>query len=185
LALLQSEAGSAYTDLSSPTIANAMTNAMTQALHSQARTTHLIRKEIRTPTRAQHELAERYNVNRLTTRKWQNCDSAEDGSHRPNIVVALRTTLLLANDDLLAMIQDFINLAVSRSALGRRLRRHGVSSLGKLIADRSDEPAVRKIVKDDEPSFYNGSQFTDCFTSKKSQNCSSSKSITKQVLIYN
>jgi transposase len=138
---------------------------MTQALHSQARTTHLIREEIRISTLAQHELAERYNVSRLTIRKWQNRDSAEDGSHRPNkmyttltpeqelIVVALRTTLLLPTDDLLAVTQEFINPAVSRSGLGRCLRRHGVSSLSELIADKSDEPAVSKTFKDYEPGF--------------------------------
>jgi len=138
---------------------------MTQALHSQARTTHLIREEIRTSTLPQRELAERYNVSRLTIRKWQNRASAEDGSHRPNkmhttltpeqelIVVALRTTLLLPTDDLLAVTQEFINPAVSRSGLGRCLRRHGVSSLSELIAEKSDEPTVSKTFKDDEPGF--------------------------------
>ena len=94
---------------------------MTQSLHSQARTTHLIREEIRNSTLPQHELAERYNVSRLTIRKWQKRDSAEDGSHRPNkmhttltpeqelIVVALRTTLMLPTDDLLAVTQEFIS----------------------------------------------------------------------------
>jgi transposase InsO family protein len=138
---------------------------MTQSLHSQARTTHLIREEIRNSTLPQHELAARYNVSRLTIRKWQNRDSAEDGSHRPNkmyttltpeqelIVVALRTTLMLPTDDLLAVTQEFINPAVSRSGLGRCLRRHGVSNLSELIAEKSDEPAVSKTFKDYEPGF--------------------------------
>jgi hypothetical protein len=138
---------------------------MTQALHSRVRTTNLIREEIRTSMLPQHELAERYNVSRLTIRKWQNRDSAEDGFHRPNkmvitltpeqelIVVALRTTLLLPTDDLLAVTQEFINPAVSRPGLGRCLRRHGVSSLSELLAERSDEPAVSKTFKDYEPGF--------------------------------
>ena len=63
---------------------------MSQALHSQARTTHLIRDEIRKSTLSQRELAERYNVSRLTIRKWQNRNSAEDISHRPR---TMHTTL--------------------------------------------------------------------------------------------
>ena len=45
---------------------------MTQALHSQARTPHLIRKEIKKSTLPLAELARRYNVTRQTIRKWQN-----------------------------------------------------------------------------------------------------------------
>ncbi|MFQ0698531.1 IS481 family transposase, partial [Klebsiella pneumoniae] len=54
---------------------------MTQALHSQARTTHLIREEIRNSTLPQAELARMYNVTRQTIRKWQNRESPEDKSH--------------------------------------------------------------------------------------------------------
>ncbi|MFX7824784.1 IS481 family transposase, partial [Acinetobacter baumannii] len=42
---------------------------MTQALHSQARTTHLIREEIRNSKLPQAELARLYNVTRQTIRK--------------------------------------------------------------------------------------------------------------------
>ena len=54
---------------------------MTQALHSQARTTHLIREEIRTSKLSQAELARRYNVSRQTIRKWQERESPVDRSH--------------------------------------------------------------------------------------------------------
>jgi len=79
---------------------------MTQALHSQARTTHLIREEIRNSTLPQAELARLYNVPRQTIRKWQDRDTPEDKSHAPNkmyttlsveqelIVVELRKTLI-------------------------------------------------------------------------------------------
>ena len=56
---------------------------MTQALHSQARTTHLIREEIRNSTLPQAELARLYNVTRQTIRKWQNRDTPQDKSHAP------------------------------------------------------------------------------------------------------
>lgn len=132
---------------------------MTQALHSRARTTHLIREEIRNSTLPQRELAERYNVSRLTIRKWQNRDIAEDRSHRPHtmhttltsarelVVIALRTTLLLPTDDLLAVAREFVNPALSRGALGRCLRRHGVSSLLKMAALEDDKPVTKKIVQ--------------------------------------
>ena len=42
---------------------------MTQALHSQAKTTRLIREEIKTFTLPQKVLADLYNVSRLTIRK--------------------------------------------------------------------------------------------------------------------
>ena len=138
---------------------------MTQALHSLARTTHLIRKEIRESDLCQAELARRYNVSRQTIRKWKERDSAEDLSHRPDtlrttltpvqeaIVVELRTTLLLPTDDLLAITREFINPDVSRAGLGRCLRRHGVSKLTDLIANETDEPARKKTFKDYEPGF--------------------------------
>jgi hypothetical protein len=69
------------------------------------------------------------------------------------IVVALRTTLMLPADDLLAVTQEFINPAVSRSGLGRCLRRHGVSSLSELIAEKGDDPTISKTFKDCEPGF--------------------------------
>ena len=138
---------------------------MTQALHSQARTTHLIREEIRRSPLPQKTLAELYNVSRLTLRKWQNRDSAEDGSHRPHtlhttlteaqeiIAVTLRTTLLLPTDDLLAVLREFVNPAVSRAGLGRCLRRHGVSDLRQLVPDETGKPVTKKSFKDYAPGY--------------------------------
>ncbi|QPI49025.1 IS481 family transposase [Massilia antarctica] len=139
---------------------------MTQALHSQARTTHLIREEIRTSTLSQAELARLYNVSRQTIRKWQDRDSPVDRSHCPLtlnttltptqelIVVELRTTLLLPTDDLLAVTREFINPAVSRAGLGRCLRRHGVSDLRDLVAlQEPEKPVEKKSFKDYEPGF--------------------------------
>lgn len=138
---------------------------MTQALHSQARTTHLIREEIRNSTLPQAELARLYNVTRQTIRKWQSRDTPQDKSHAPNkmyttltpeqelIVVELRTTLLLPTDDLLAVTREFINPAVSRAGLGRCLRRHGVSDLRDLVEPEGAAPATKKTFKDYEPGF--------------------------------
>jgi transposase InsO family protein/transposase-like protein len=138
---------------------------MTQALHSRARTTHLIREEIKNSTLSQAELARLYNVSRQTIRKWQDRDSVDDASHRPNtmrttltpeqelVVVELRRTLLLPTDDLLSVTREFINPAVSRAGLGRCLRRHGVSSLLALAAREGDKPVTKKSLKDYEPGF--------------------------------
>ena len=139
---------------------------MTQALHSQARTTHLIREEIRTSSLSQAALARLYNVTRQTIRKWQDRTSPVDGSHAPItmyttltaaqelVVVELRKTLLLPTDDLLAITREFINPAVSRAGLGRCLRRHGVSNLVDLIVvPEGDTPAAKKTFKDYEPGF--------------------------------
>jgi hypothetical protein len=139
---------------------------MTQALHSQARTTHVIREEIRTSALSQAALARLYDVTRQTIRKWQYRDSPSDGSHCPKtmytaltpeqelIVVELRRTLLLPTDDLLAVTREFINPAVSRAGLGRCLRRHGVSDLRDLITVLEGEtPAAKKTFKDYEPGF--------------------------------
>lgn len=138
---------------------------MTQALHSRARTTHLIREEIKNSTLSQAELARLYNVSRQTIRKWQDRDSVDDVSHRPKtmyttltpdqelIVVELRRTLLLPTDDLLSITREFINPAVSRAGLGRCLRRHGVSDLRDLVPELPAGTATKKTFKDYEPGF--------------------------------
>ena len=138
---------------------------MSQALHSLARTTHLIRKEIRESELSQAELARRHNANRQTIRKWHSRDSVEDRPHRPAtlhttltpvqevIVVELRTMLLLPTDDLLAVTREFINPAVSRAGLGRLLRRHGVSQLRDLRVEEGGEADKKKSFKDYEPGF--------------------------------
>ena len=50
------------------------------------------------------------------------------------VAVALRKTLLVSLDDLLAVVREFLNPNVSRSGLDRCLRRHGVGSLRDLKA---------------------------------------------------
>jgi DNA-binding transcriptional regulator YiaG len=72
---------------------------MTQSLHSQARTTHLIREDIRTSTLSQAELARRYNVTRQTIRKWKDRDSPADRPHNP---ITMVTTLTPAQELIVA-----------------------------------------------------------------------------------
>ena len=69
------------------------------------------------------------------------------------MVVGLRRTLLLPLDDLLVVVREFINAAVSRSGLDRCLRRHGVSQLRDLqVLTDGEEPKV-KTFKDYVPGF--------------------------------
>jgi transposase InsO family protein len=138
-------------------------------IHSQARTTPRTRTEIKESTASLAELAERYNITKLTARKWKNRESPEDLSHRPHklnttltpaqeaIAVELRCMALLPLDDLLAVVREFINPDVSRAGLDRCLRRHGVANLrelqAKALADAGDNKPAIKTFKDYEPGF--------------------------------
>jgi len=133
-------------------------------LHKRARTTPAIREELRQSTLSERTLAQQYNISRETVRKWKNRDSVEDRSHRPHVlhatlssseeavVVELRKTLLLPLDDLLVVVREFIQPTMSRSALDRCLRRHGISNLNKLIPVEEDT-APKKSFKAYEPGF--------------------------------
>jgi hypothetical protein len=46
-------------------------------LHKNARTTPVIREELRTSTLGERQLAEQYNLNRATVRKWRERDTPE------------------------------------------------------------------------------------------------------------
>lgn len=134
-------------------------------IHPQARTTPLIRAEIRASTDTQRALAARYNLSVSTVRKWQKRERVEDLSHRPHrlsttlnpieeqVVVELRRTLLLPLDDLLVVTREFINKGVSRSGLDRCLRRHGVSRLQDVYPTVEGDDAPKKSFKDYEPGF--------------------------------
>ena len=138
-------------------------------VHARARTTPLIRAEIRASTLGVVELAERHNISRATAAKWKNRDDAQDRSHRPHklstmlsggqvaLVAEVRCLTLIPLDDLLVVVREFINPAVSRSGLDRCLRRHGLGSLRELEAQAraAAGEAIQsvKTVKDYEPSF--------------------------------
>ena len=93
-------------------------------LHQNARTTPAIRLELQAQPQSVSNLAlaEVYHLNRHTVAKWrQREEGAEDASHHPQRrhttlhaaqeagVVALRETLLLPLDDLLAVTREFIH----------------------------------------------------------------------------
>jgi len=113
-------------------------------LHSQATTTPKIRAAIQASDEPAWVLAERHGTTEQTVWKWRKRDSVEDRSHTPHrlqttltpaqeaVAVALRKTLLVSLDDLLAVVRAFLNPDVSRSGLDRCLRRHGVGNLRDL-----------------------------------------------------
>jgi transposase InsO family protein len=120
-------------------------------LHSQATTTPRVRAAIQASDQAGTVLADRFGVTAQTIYKWRKRDTVEDRSHTPHrlqttltpaqeaVAVALRKTLLVSLDDLLAVVREFLNPNVSRSGLDRCLRRHGVGNLRDLQA-RAAQP---------------------------------------------
>ncbi|SFA95496.1 Integrase core domain-containing protein [Poseidonocella pacifica] len=115
-------------------------------LHKQATTTPKVRAAIQASDEPASALAERFGTTEQTVYKWRHRDSVEDRSHMPHrlqttltpaqeaVAVALRTTLLVSLDDLLAVVREFLNPNASRSGLDRCLRRHGVGNLRDLKA---------------------------------------------------
>ena len=113
-------------------------------LHSQATTTPKVRAAIQASDEPAWVLAERHGTTEQTVWKWRKRDSVEDRSHTPHclqttltpaqeaVAVALRKTLLVSLDDLLAVVREFLNPNVSRSGLDRCLRRHGVGNLREM-----------------------------------------------------
>jgi len=115
-------------------------------LHKQATTTPKVRAAIQASDEPASILAERFGTTEQTVYKWRHRDSVHDRSHTPHrlqttlnpaqeaVAVALRKTLLVSLDDLLAVVREFLNPDASRSGLDRCLRRHGVGNLRALTA---------------------------------------------------
>lgn len=132
-------------------------------LHKNARTTPAVRAEIAASCESARVLAQRYGISEQTVYKWKKRTSFHDLPHTAHrlqtrltpaqevVVCALRKTLLLPLDDLLAVTHEFINTEVSRSGLDRCLRRHG---MGNLAALRPLSPkSTHKPFKDYVPGF--------------------------------
>jgi len=133
-----------------------------------ARTTHHDRAEIQRSDLPKRELARQLGVSRGTIDKWKSRDTVQDRSHRTHtrrttltpaqeeVVIALRTMLLLPLDDLLAVTKEFINPEVSRSGLQRCLDHYNMPNLRTLKEQalaQSEAPSKAKTFKDYEPGF--------------------------------
>ena len=106
------------------------------SLHKNATTTPAVRLALQQSSSTDSELAARYGIGVDTVRKWRHRTSVHDASHtahrlqttlnaaQEELVIYLRTQLLLPLDDLLAVVREFIEPAMSRS-----VRRRGHSRL--------------------------------------------------------
>ena len=114
---------------------------MGQVLHGSATTTHAVRKAIQRSQASVVELAEQYNLNPKTVRKWRKRHSVKDQPMGPKdprstvlspeeeaACVAFRRHTLLPLDDCLFALQASIP-HLTRSSLHRLFQRHGISRL--------------------------------------------------------
>ena len=110
-------------------------------LHANATTTPKVRAYIQQSQASVAELAAELGISQTTVRRWKGRVTTQDGAHRPHrlqtafdateeaIAVELRTRLRLSLDDCLEVMRRCVRPDISRSALHRALRRHGVSRL--------------------------------------------------------
>jgi transposase len=114
---------------------------MAASLHGSARTTPRVRAELQASQEATRALAARYGLNPKTVAKWRKRTTTADAPMGPSrarsttlteaeeaIVVEFRRRTLLPLDDVLGCLREAIP-ALSRSALHRCLKRHGISRL--------------------------------------------------------
>ncbi len=114
---------------------------MAAGLHGSARTTPRVRAELRAAQGATRALAARYGLNPKTVAEWRERTTTADAPMGPSrarssvlteaeeaIVVGFRRRTLLPLDDVLGCLRGAIP-TLSRSALHRCLKRHGISRL--------------------------------------------------------
>ena len=118
-------------------------------LHANATTTPKVRAFIQRSKRSAAELAAELGVSETTIRRWRDRTTVADRSHTPKrlaislspmeeaLVYELRTRLALPLDDIVEVMQRCLNPKLSRSAIHRCLKRHGINRRPK-----PDKPAV-------------------------------------------
>lgn len=109
-------------------------------LHANATTTPKIRAYIQTSRAPVGDLARELGLSETTIRRWRSRTSVNDRSHTPKnlaisltdleerIVVGLRTELELSLDDIHEVMRRCCNPDLSRSAIHRCLKRHGIAA---------------------------------------------------------
>jgi transposase InsO family protein len=109
-------------------------------LHANATTTPRTRAYIQKSTAPVAELAAELGVNETTIRRWRGRRNLADHSSRPHrlhtsldasteaLVIELRRSLDLPLDDIVEVMRRCIDAALSRSAIHRCLKRHGISA---------------------------------------------------------
>ena len=124
---------------------------MAEVLHGSARTTPRVRAELQRSQASTRALAARYGLNPKTVAKWRGRTTTADAPMGPSdprstvltpveeaMVVEFRRRTLLPLDDVLGCLRDTIP-KLTRSALHRCLKRHGISRL----PESEDKPSRR------------------------------------------
>jgi transposase-like protein len=113
---------------------------MNLKLHANATTTPKMRAYIQASSASAAELAAELGVHETTIRRWRGrCDTVDRSTtpHRLNtslsaseeaLVTELRRTLELPLDDIVEVMRRCLNAKLSRSAIHRCLKRHGLSA---------------------------------------------------------
>ena len=109
-------------------------------LHANARTTPATRRMIQTSGRRVADLARELGVSETTVRRWRQRSEVHDRSHTPHVLktsmlpheealaLALRRDLALSLDDALEVMRRCVKPDLSRAALHRCWKRHGLSA---------------------------------------------------------
>jgi len=118
-------------------------------LHANATTTPKVRAYIQRSKRPVADLATELGVSETTIRRWRDRTTVSDHSHTPKtlqtnfspmeetLICELRTELQLPLDDIVEVMRRCVNDKLSRSAIHRCLKRHGLSRRPK-----PDKPSV-------------------------------------------
>ncbi len=114
---------------------------MADVLHGSARTTPRVRAELQASQESTRALAARYGLNPKTVAKWRGRSTTSDAPMGPSdprstvltpleeaMILEFRRRTLLPLDDVLGCLRDTIP-RLTRSALHRCLKRHGISRL--------------------------------------------------------
>ena len=113
---------------------------MELSLHANATTTPKVRAYIQRSRKPVADLAIELGVSETTIRRWRERTSVNDRSHAPKtlttslsaleealVCAELRTKLQLPLDDITEVMRRCVNAKLSRSAIHRCLKRHGLS----------------------------------------------------------
>lgn len=118
-------------------------------LHANATTTPKTRAYIQSSPASVAALAGELGVSETTIRRWRKRSTVRDASHTPNrlaislspleeeLVCELRTRLQLPLNDIVEVMRRCLNPQLSRSAIYRCLRRHGLAR-----RPTPDKPAI-------------------------------------------
>ena len=131
-----------------------------QILHHNATTTYKVREYIQSnKDRTTLSLAKELKLSWKTVNKWKSRTELKDKSCKPDkinttlssfeegIVCELRKTLFLSLDDLHYITKTYINSKVSRSGLGRCIKRNNLSDLTQFLPKQEQEKRPIKKFK--------------------------------------